>query len=26
VNFDDEKWTEEKARKHKEEMFRVLKG
>lgn len=25
VNFDDEKWTEEKARKHKEEMFRVLK-
>lgn len=26
VNFDDEKWTEEKARKHKEEMFRVFKG
>ena len=25
VNFDDEKWTEEKARTHKEEMFRVLK-
>ncbi|WP_342514633.1 DUF262 domain-containing HNH endonuclease family protein [Sporosarcina sp. FSL K6-1522] len=26
VNLDDEKWTEEKANKHKEEMFRILKG
>src|SRR5690606_10172620 len=26
VNFDDEKWTEEKARKHKEEMFRDMTG
>ncbi|CRK83026.1 DUF262 domain-containing protein [Neobacillus massiliamazoniensis] len=26
VNHDDEKWTEEKASKHKEEMFRILKG
>ncbi|PEW72416.1 hypothetical protein CN424_23315 [Bacillus cereus] len=26
VNRDGEKWTEEKATKHKEEMFRILKG
>ncbi|WAA08986.1 DUF262 domain-containing protein [Fervidibacillus albus] len=26
VNLDNGKWTEEKARKHKEEMFRILKG
>ncbi|PEL08417.1 DUF262 domain-containing protein [Bacillus sp. AFS017336] len=26
VNLDDEKWTEEKASKHKEEMFRILKS
>ena len=26
VIFDDEKWTEEKANKHKEEMFRILKS
>jgi hypothetical protein len=26
VNLDDEKWNEEKASKHKEEMFRILKG
>lgn len=26
VNLDDEKWTEEKASEHKEEMFRILKG
>lgn len=26
VNLDDEKWTQEKASKHKEEMFRILKG
>ncbi|MBM7572926.1 DUF262 domain-containing protein [Aquibacillus albus] len=26
VTLDDPKWTEEKANKHKEEMFRILKG
>ena len=26
VNLDDEKWTEEKASKHQEEMFRILKS
>lgn len=26
VTLDDEGWTEEKASKHKEEMFRILKG